>query len=172
MLSIAKPSSALAALAVAASGLIATDIAAPTQAQAAGKVTAGSGDRSAAATLATSRVNKTPYRYGGTSLTKGADCSGFVQTVYKNQGVSLPRTASQQKSAVRKISSRWLRKGDLVFYGNYHVGVYVGSGYIVDAPASGRMVSKRKMWSGSRTYGTPLRLHKDHHTIRCLLLAL
>lgn len=43
---------------------------------------------------------------------------------------------------------------DLVFYGRYHVGVYVGNGYIVDAPSSGRMVSKRKMWSGSRTYGT------------------
>ncbi len=153
MHSIVKPSSALAALALAATGMIATDATRPSEAEAA-SITAGSTDRAAATSLARSRVGKTPYRWGGTSLTRGADCSGFVQTVYKNQGVSLPRTVSQQKSSVRKISSRWLRKGDLVFYGSYHVGVYVGEGYIVDAPASGRMVSKRKMWSGSRTYGT------------------
>lgn len=153
MLSIVKPSSVVAALALAASGMIATDAAAPSQAHA-DTVTAGSADRAEAADLAESRVDKTPYRYGGTSLTEGADCSGFVLAVYREQGVSMPRTASQQKSAVRRISSQWLRKGDLVFYGDYHVGVYVGEGYIVDAPSSGRMVSKRKMWSGSRSYGT------------------
>lgn len=68
--------------------------------------------------------------------------------------MKLPRTVSQQKAAVRQTSKTWLRPGDLVFYGSYHVGIYVGNGYIVDAPSSGRMVSKRKMWSGSRTYGT------------------
>ena len=150
--SIVKPSSVLAAVALAATGAIATDITAPTEAEAA--TIAWSSDRTAAADLAESRVSKTPYKYGGTSLWKGADCSGFVQEVYRKQGVSLPRTASQQKSAVRKIHKTWLREGDLVFYGNYHVAVYVGNGYIVDAPSSGRMVSKRKMWAGSRTYGT------------------
>lgn len=154
MRSIVKPSSVVAALALAATGMIATDTTAPAEAAASGKAIAWSDDREAAADLAESRVKKTPYAYGGTSLWKGADCSGFVQTVYKNQGVSLPRTASQQKSAVRKIHKTWLREGDLVFYGSYHVGIYVGNGYIVDAPSSGRTVSKRKMWSGDRSYGT------------------
>ena len=154
-----KTTTALAAVAVAATGGIAAETAAPQTAEAAStgttsRVTANSSDRWQATKLASSRVNRTPYRYGGTSLWTGADCSGFVQTVFKKQGVSLPRTAAQQKSAVRKIHRTWLRAGDLVFYGRYHVGVYVGNGYIVDAPSSGRMVSKRKMWSGSRTYGT------------------
>lgn len=156
MRSIVKPSSIVAALALAATGVIATDTTAPAQAEAAtsGKAIAWSDDREAAADLAASRVGKTPYVYGGTSLWKGVDCSGLVQTVYKDQGVSLPRTAAQQKSAVRSIHRTWLREGDLVFYGSYHVGIYVGDGYIVDAPSSGRMVSKRKMWAGDRSYGT------------------
>lgn len=149
-----KTSTVLAACAVAVTGGLATEVAAPTHAEAAGKKTATQSDRTNAATLARSRVDKTPYRYGGTSLTKGADCSGFIQTVFDKQGVNLPRTAAQQRSAVRKIDRKWLRNGDLVFYGTHHVGMYVGNGYIVDAPSSGRMVSKRKMWSGSRTYGT------------------
>ncbi|GAA8851128.1 hypothetical protein DUHN55_36670 [Helicobacter pylori] len=149
-----KITTALSALAVAATGGVAAETVAPAQAEAATKVTASSGDRTDATTLAKSRVSKTPYRYGGTSLWTGADCSGFVQTVFAKQGVKLPRTVSQQKAAVRQTSKTSLRPGDLVFYGSYHVGVYVGNGYIVDAPSSGRMVSKRKMWSGSRTYGT------------------
>lgn len=148
-----KTSSVLAALALAATGTVATEVSAPAPAHASVR-TASGGDRADAVALAKSRVDKTPYRYGGTSLWKGADCSGFVQTVFEDQGVDLPRTASQQKSAVRKITRTWLRPGDLVFYGSYHVGIYVGDGYIVDAPSSGRMVSKRKMWSGTRTYGT------------------
>ncbi|MGO1165827.1 MAG: C40 family peptidase [Janibacter sp.] len=154
MRSITRPSSVIAALALAASGMIATDATAPTEAQAASKVTASAGDRQAAADLAESRVGKTPYVYGGTSLWKGVDCSGLIQEVYRKQGVNLPRTSGQQKSSVRKIHRTWLREGDLVFYGNYHVGIYVGDGYIVDAPSSGRDVSKRKMWSGDRSYGT------------------
>lgn len=152
-----KSTSVLAALALAAGGSIATDVAAPDEAQAAtsSNVTAWSSDREAAADLAESRVGKTPYSYGGTSLWKGVDCSGLTQEVYRRQGVSLPRTTGQQKSAVRSIHQTWLRKGDLVFYGDYHVGIYVGDGYIVDAPSSGRMVEKRKMWSsGDRSFGT------------------
>ena len=150
MRTLLKPGSYLSALALAA-GLT---IAAPAQAQAA--TTASASDRSAAADLATSRVGKTPYVYGGTSLTKGVDCSGLTGAVYRTQGVSLKRTAEQQRRSVRSTDKKWLRKGDLVFYGKpaYHVGVYVGNGYIVDAPSSGKKVSKRKMWSGQRTYGT------------------
>lgn len=151
-----KTSTVLAALAVAATGGIATEATAPAPAEASSNstTTASWGDRMAAVDLAESRVGKTPYEYGGTSLTQGADCSGFVQTVFENQGVSLPRTTSEQRGAVRQIDRKWLRAGDLVFYGDYHMGIYVGDGYIVDAPSSGRMVSKRKMWSDERTYGT------------------
>lgn len=154
MRTLLKTSTVLSALALAAAGTVATETAAPAPAEAATKVTAWSSDRTAAASLAKSRVNETPYKYGGTSLWKGADCSGFVQTVFARQGVELPRTTSQQRAAVRSTSRQWLRPGDLVFYGTYHVGIYVGDGYIVDAPSSGRMVSKRKMWSAPRTYGT------------------
>ena len=154
-----KNTTALAAVAVAATGGIAVETAAPQTAEAAStgttsRVTANSSDCWQATKLASARVNKTPYRYGGTSLWTGADCSGFVQTVFKKQGVSLPRTAVQQKSAVRKIHRTWLRAGDLVFYGSYHVGVYVGNGYIVDAPSSGRMAQQAQDVVRSRTYGT------------------
>lgn len=157
MRSTLKSTSVLAALALAAGGAIAADVAAPSEAQAAttANVTATTSEREAAADLAESRVGKTPYSYGGTSLWKGVDCSGLVQAVYSQQGVSLPRTSGQQKSAVRSMHQTWLRKGDLVFYGDYHVGIYVGDGYIVDAPSSGRMVEKRRMWaSGDRSFGT------------------
>lgn len=154
MRSLLKTSTVVAAFAVAATGGVATEVAAPAPAEAGGHKTATSHDRLAATKLAKSRVGKTPYRYGGTSLTKGADCSGFVQTVFAKQGVKLPRTAAQQKSAVRRIDRTWLRAGDFVFYGSYHVGIYVGDGKIVDAPSSGRKVSKRTMWAGERSYGT------------------
>ncbi|WP_068397276.1 C40 family peptidase [Kribbia dieselivorans] len=157
-----KPVSLLGAAALAAGGTVASVAVdqgpmAPQQAQAATrKVTASKTRVAAATTLAKSRVAKTPYRYGGTSLTRGADCSGFTQRVFANKGVKLPRTAAQQRAAVRKISRKWLRPGDLVFFGSsaYHMGIYVGNGQIVDAPSSGRYVSKRKIWTSDVTYGT------------------
>lgn len=108
--------------------------------------------------LAKSRIGRTPYRYGGTSLYTGADCSGFTKRVYSKKGVYLPRTAGAQKSYARPISARWRKPGDLVFFQSggyvYHVGIYVGSGYIVDAPSSGRYVGKRKIWTRNVSYGT------------------
>lgn len=80
-----------------------------------------------------------PYVYGGTSLTNGADCSGFVQSIYKHFGVSLPRTASAQTSAGRYVSWEDLQPGDLVFYsGNggqsvTHVAIYIGNSQIIHA---------------------------------------
>ena len=79
-----------------------------------------------------------PYVYGGTSLTNGADCSGFVQSVYKNFGYSLPRTATTQSNAGTAISLAALQPGDLVFYDHgsgsvQHVGIYIGNGQIVHA---------------------------------------
>ena len=80
-----------------------------------------------------------PYVYGGTSLTNGADCSGFVQSIYRHFGVSLPRTASAQASAGRYVSWGDLQPGDLVFYsGNggqsvTHVAIYIGNSQIIHA---------------------------------------
>lgn len=75
-----------------------------------------------------------PYVYGGTSLTNGADCSGFVQSVYKHFGYSLPRTAASQAGAGTKVSVDSLQPGDLLFYHNYgHVAIYIGGGQVVHA---------------------------------------
>ena len=77
-----------------------------------------------------------PYVYGGTSLTNGADCSGFVQSVYANFGISLPRTSGAQGksgSAVADITSA--QPGDLVWYSG-HIGIYMGNNQLVHASNS------------------------------------
>ena len=75
-----------------------------------------------------------PYVYGGTSLTKGADCSGFVQSVYKHFGYSLSRTAASQAGDGKKVSVDSLQPGDLLFYHRYgHVAIYIGGGQVVHA---------------------------------------
>ena len=82
-----------------------------------------------------------PYVYGGTSLTNGADCSGFVQSVYKNFGISLNRTAGSQSVHGIQVSAAEAQPGDLVFYDHgtgsiEHVGIYIGNGQIVHASTS------------------------------------
>ena len=78
-----------------------------------------------------------PYVYGGTSLTNGADCSGFVQSIYSNFGYSIPRTATTQYAFGRKIAVEEAQAGDLLFYSYYgeieHVALYTGEGTIVHA---------------------------------------
>lgn len=76
-----------------------------------------------------------PYVWGGTSLTSGADCSGFVQSVYSNFGVSLPRTSYEQQNAGREVSYSEAQPGDLICYGG-HVAIYMGDGKIVHASNS------------------------------------
>lgn len=73
-----------------------------------------------------------PYVWGGTSLTSGADCSGFVQSVYANFGVSLPRTSYEQQNAGYEVSYADAQPGDLICYGG-HVAIYMGNGQIVHA---------------------------------------
>ncbi len=74
-----------------------------------------------------------PYVYGGTSLTKGADCSGFVQSVYSHFGISLPRTSGEQgKSGKRVGSIEEAQVGDLVWYSG-HIAIYIGNGKVVHA---------------------------------------
>lgn len=77
-----------------------------------------------------------PYVYGGTSLTNGADCSGFVMSVFANFGYSLPRVAADQCAASTRKDISQLEPGDLVFYGNGyidHVALYIGDGKIIHA---------------------------------------
>ncbi len=78
-----------------------------------------------------------PYVWGGVSLTKGADCSGFVLSVYKKYGISLPHSSRAQANMGTKVSLADARPGDLVFYAKggriNHVGIYIGGGQIVNA---------------------------------------
>ena len=78
-----------------------------------------------------------PYVYGGTSLTNGADCSGFVMSVYARFGYSLPRVAASQAGSGTKVSLDSVQPGDLIFYGGSsginHVAMYVGNGTVVHA---------------------------------------
>ena len=81
-----------------------------------------------------------PYVWGGTSLTSGADCSGFVQSVYRNFGISLPRVAADQAQAGNRVSLEQLQTGDLIFYADggaiYHVVLYLGNGQVVHASSA------------------------------------
>ncbi len=73
------------------------------------------------------------YRYGGTSLTGGTDCSGFTMSVYENFGVSLPHSSRSQRSSGRAVSSlAEAQPGDLICYSG-HVALYLGDGRIVHA---------------------------------------
>lgn len=98
-----------------------------------------------------------PYVWGGTSLTSGADCSGFVQSVYRHFGVSIPRTSAEQAGYGREIAYEEMEPGDLVCYPG-HLAMYIGGGRIVharsakagirvdDNPAYRTIVSIRRPW--------------------------
>ena len=83
-----------------------------------------------------------PYVWGGTSLTNGADCSGFVQSVFANFGVALPRTSYEQRGAGVGISYAEAMPGDLICYDG-HIGIYIGNDQIVNAmsPSQGIGIS-------------------------------
>ena len=89
-----------------------------------------------------------PYVWGGTSLTNGCDCSGFVQSVYRNFGYSLSRTSASQSGNGSSVSLSSLQPGDLVFYSANggrisHVALYIGGGQVVHAstPQTGIIIS-------------------------------
>lgn len=73
-----------------------------------------------------------PYVWGGTSLTDGADCSGFVQSVFAHFGISLPRTTYDQINAGVEVRYDQAMPGDLICYDG-HIGIYIGNGQIVNA---------------------------------------
>lgn len=83
-----------------------------------------------------------PYVYGGDSPSSGLDCSGFLQNVYKQMGINLPRTTYQQFRQGKAVGLRNLRPGDAVFTvptkaGPDHVGMYIGHGMVQESPHTG-----------------------------------
>ena len=74
-----------------------------------------------------------PYRWGGTSLTRGADCSGYVMSVYRHFGKSLPHSSYAQRRVGRRVSSLSKAKpGDIICYSG-HVAIYMGNNRVIHA---------------------------------------
>ena len=99
-----------------------------------------------------------PYVWGGTSLTKGADCSGFTLSVYAHFGIGLPHYSGSQAGMGKAVKSSEMRPGDLIYYADSkgtinHVAMYIGNGQIVHA-ASRRSGIKISTWN----YRTPVRI--------------
>ena len=88
----------------------------------------------------------TPYRWGGASARKGFDCSGLTMTVYRLNGMELPRNSRSQFQTGRPVSQADLEKGDLVFFTTgsrgrvSHVGIYSGQGRFIHAPGTGKTI--------------------------------
>ena len=95
-----------------------------------------------------------PYEWGGTSLTNGADCSGFTQSVLANFGIGIARVAADQAAGGTYVSLDNIQPGDLVFYGSGgidHVAIYIGGGQIVHAANS-----ESGIITSSLYYSTPV----------------
>lgn len=97
-----------------------------------------------------------PYVYGGNSLTKGVDCSGFTSQIYKNFGIQLQRSSrGQYASNGYKVSKSEIKPGDLVCYGNNgivnHVAIYAGNGQIIHANDAKTGIKMSKL-----EYGKPI----------------
>ncbi|MGB4098347.1 MAG: NlpC/P60 family protein [bacterium] len=106
-----------------------------------------------------------PYRWGGTQPS-GFDCSGLTLTVYRLNGIVIPRTSAEQYDHGRAVSRRRLKPGDLVFFSTgknkrvSHVGIYIGNRRFIHAPGKGRQVQEASLsdtyykntFAGARTY--------------------
>ena len=106
-----------------------------------GYVASGGGNGGSVANYALQFVGN-PYVYGGSSLTNGTDCSGFVMSVYANYGVGLPHSSSALRGVGYGVDPSAMQPGDIVCYSG-HVGIAIGGGQIVHAstPATGIKVS-------------------------------
>jgi cell wall-associated NlpC family hydrolase len=86
-----------------------------------------------------------PYRYGGADPREGFDCSGLVFYAFTHSGYGVPRTSREQFRAARKIALHDAGAGDLMFFQDQaklsHVGIYIGDGLFVHAPATGQRVT-------------------------------
>jgi cell wall-associated NlpC family hydrolase len=98
-----------------------------------------------------------PYVWGGTDPDRGLDCSGFVQYVYKQMGVNLPRISAAQARAGKRIGLGQLQVGDLVGWDNSsrnngadHIAIYIGNGQIIEAPRPGLSVRIRELGKSDR----------------------
>ncbi|HEY0997908.1 MAG TPA: C40 family peptidase [Gemmatimonadaceae bacterium] len=125
-----------------------------------------SGGSSAGSTRVLARADDylgVPYKWGGTSPRTGFDCSGYVQYVYRREGVQLPRTSRQQAVAGTRRPTRWdaAGPGDLVMFANpgepiSHVAFYAGNGRIIHSSSSGGgvryddLASRRGQWYRQR----------------------
>jgi cell wall-associated NlpC family hydrolase len=98
-----------------------------------------------------------PYRFGATSPTTGLDCSALVQLVFRQLGVTLPRTAQLQYEATARVPDGQLQVGDLVFFARTypdphdwvtHVGIYIGGGQMINAPTEGDVVRVMPAFAG------------------------
>lgn len=91
-----------------------------------------------------------PYVWGGTSPS-GFDCSGFVQYVFGNEGISLPRVSQSQQGVGVTVPKQYANPGDLVFFGSpaYHVGIYMGDGKYIHAPQTGDVIKIANLNWGS-----------------------
>lgn len=113
----------------------------------------GSGTGAAIANYALKFVGN-PYVFGGTSLTNGADCSGFTMSVHKHFGISIPRSSTAQSYGGKSVSISAVQPGDIIYYGN-HVGIYIGSGQIVHASTA-----KTGIKISNYMYRTPIRVSR------------
>lgn len=113
----------------------------------------GSGTGASIASYALQFVGN-PYMSGGTSLTNGADCSGFTQSVFKHFGISIPRTSGAQAGGGKSVSLSEIQAGDIIYYGG-HVAIYIGNGQIVHASTQ-----KTGIKVSSYLYRTPISVRR------------
>lgn len=105
----------------------------------------------------------TPYVWGGTDPDKGLDCSGFVQYVMRQVGVSLPRVSAEQARSGSRVGLNQLKAGDLVAWDNSsrnngadHIAIYLGNGQIIEQPRPGLSVRIRTLDDSEGAWGVAL----------------
>lgn len=97
-----------------------------------------------------SRYVGVPYVYGGTTPS-GFDCSGFTSYVYRQLGISLPRTSAAQRYSGTVVSRSQARPGDIIWTPG-HVAIYAGGNMMIDAPRPGKTIQFRAIWQSNPTF--------------------